>query len=178
MTETIGEVTISNDGATIMKLLDIVHPAAQALVDIAKSQDSEVGDGTTTVVVLAGELLKEVRGFIEEGINPRIIARGYREGGRLAVERINQIAVKIEKNDEKFPSSLTRTNNRKFRELLEKFAATAMSSKLIHSHETFFVKMVVDAVLTLDQDDLDEKLIGVKKIPGGAMQVIYVQRWH
>jgi T-complex protein 1 subunit eta len=63
-------------------------------------------------------------------------------------------------------------NRRKLRELLEKCAATAMSSKLIHSHEEFFVKMVVDAVLTLDQDDLDEKLIGIKKIPGGAMQVI------
>ena len=62
-------------------------------------------------------------------------------------------------------------DGRKFRELLEKCAATAMSSKLIHSHETFFVKMVVDAVLTLDQEDLDDKLIGIKKIPGGAMQV-------
>lgn len=68
-----------------------------------------------------------------------------------------------------FPPRLTK--NRKFRELLEKCAATAMSSKLIHSHETFFVKMVVDAVLTLDQNELDEKLIGIKKIPGGAMQV-------
>ena len=64
-------------------------------------------------------------------------------------------------------------DGRKFRELLEKCAATAMSSKLIHSHETFFVKMVVDAVLTLDQEELDEKLIGIKKIPGGAMQVVY-----
>jgi T-complex protein 1 subunit eta len=97
-----GEVTISNDGATIMKLLDIVHPAAKALVDIARSQDNEVGDGTTTVVVLAGELLKEVRGFIEEGVNPRIIVRGYREAGRLAVEKVKEIAVKIEKNDEKY----------------------------------------------------------------------------
>ena len=95
-----GEVTISNDGATIMKLLDIVHPAAQALVDIARSQDSEVGDGTTSVVVLAGELLKEVRGFIEEGVNPRVIVRGYREAGRLAVERIKQIAVTIDKSEE------------------------------------------------------------------------------
>jgi T-complex protein 1 subunit eta len=85
-----------------MKLLDIVHPAAKALVDIARSQDNEVGDGTTTVVVLAGEFLKEVRGFIEEGVNPRTIVRGYREAGRLAVERINQIAVKIEKNDETY----------------------------------------------------------------------------
>jgi T-complex protein 1 subunit eta len=68
-------------------------------------------------------------------------------------------------------SSFDRANGSKFRELLEKCAATAMSSKLIRSHETFFVKMVVDSVLTLDQEDLDEKLIGIKKIPGGAMQV-------
>merc|ERR1719231_2074702 len=62
--------TISNDGATIMKLLDIVHPAAKTLVDIARSQDSEVGDGTTTVVLLAGEFLREVRSFVEEGVHP------------------------------------------------------------------------------------------------------------
>jgi chaperonin GroEL (HSP60 family) len=87
-----------------MKLLDIVHPAAKALVDIARSQDNEVGDGTTTVVVLAGELLKEVRGFIEEGVNPRTIVRGYREAGRLAVEKVKEIAVEIEKDDEKYLS--------------------------------------------------------------------------
>jgi T-complex protein 1 subunit eta len=156
-----------------MKLLDIVHPAAKALVDIARSQDNEVGDGTTTVVVLAGEFLKEVRGFIEEGVNPRTIVRGYREAGRLAVERIKEIAVRVERDDETYLNKRKRVSDgRKFRELLEKCAATAMSSKLISSHETFFVKMVVDAVLTLDQDDLDEKLIGVKKIPGGAMQVL------
>jgi T-complex protein 1 subunit eta len=97
-----GQVTISNDGATIMKLLDIVHPAAKALVDIARSQDNEVGDGTTTVVVLAGEFLKEVRSFIEEGVNPRTIVRGYREAGRLAVEKVKEIAVKIERNDETY----------------------------------------------------------------------------
>lgn len=85
-----------------MKLLDIVHPAAKALVDIARSQDNEVGDGTTTVVVLAGEFLKEVRSFIEEGVNPRTIVRGYREAGRLAVEKVREIAVKIERNDETY----------------------------------------------------------------------------
>jgi T-complex protein 1 subunit eta len=84
-----------------MKLLDIVHPAAKALVDIARSQDNEVGDGTTTVVVLAGEFLKEVRNFIDEGVNPRTIIRGYREAGRLAVERIQQIAVHVDKSDDK-----------------------------------------------------------------------------
>jgi len=93
-----------------MKLLDIVHPAAKALVDIARSQDSEVGDGTTTVVVLAGEFLKEVRGFIEEGVNPRTIVRGYREAGRLAVQKINELAVKIDRSDETYVAQQTRTD--------------------------------------------------------------------
>lgn len=66
-------MTISNDGATIVNLLDIVHPAAKVLVDIAKAQDNEVGDGTTSVMMLAGELLKEAKPFIEEGIHPQII---------------------------------------------------------------------------------------------------------
>jgi T-complex protein 1 subunit eta len=79
----LGVVTISNDGATIMKLLDIVHPAAKTLVDIARSQDAEVGDGTTSVVLLAGELLKEVKGYIEEGVSPHVIIKGYRQAARL-----------------------------------------------------------------------------------------------
>lgn len=64
------ETTISNDGATILNLMEIEHPAAKTLVDIAKAQDNEVGDGTTSVTVLAGELLKEAKGFIEEGMHP------------------------------------------------------------------------------------------------------------
>lgn len=73
-----GTVTISNDGATIMKLLDIVHPAAKILVDIAKSQDSEVGDGTTTVVLLAAEFLREAKPFIEDGVHPQNLIRSFR----------------------------------------------------------------------------------------------------
>lgn len=159
MVDAQGNVTISNDGATIMKLLDIVHPAAKTLVDIARAQDSEVGDGTTSVVVLAGEMLKEVKGFVEDGVSPQVIMKGYRQAARLAVNKIKEIAVKVDKSDEV-----------KFRQLLMKCAATAMSSKLVHANEDFFTKMVVDAVLTLDQDDLNENLIGIKKVPGGAMQ--------
>ncbi|CAG8471987.1 10563_t:CDS:10 [Ambispora gerdemannii] len=154
-----GEVTISNDGATIMKLLDIVHPAAKTLVDIARSQDAEVGDGTTSVVLLAGELLKEVKGYIEEGVSPHVIIKGYRKAAQLAINKVKEIAVKVE-----------RTNEAEFRELLLKCAGTAMSSKLIHSHEEFFTKMVVDAVSCLDQEELNEKLIGIKRVPGGAME--------
>lgn len=85
--------TISNDGATIVKLLDIWHPAARALVDVAQAQDNEVGDGTTTVLLLSGELLKEARLFIEDGMSPQIIIQGYREALRLALEKLKDLTI-------------------------------------------------------------------------------------
>lgn len=154
-----GLATISNDGATILKLLDVVHPAARTLVDIARAQDAEVGDGTTSVTLLAAEILKEVRPFVEEGVAPHVIIKGLRAARDLAVSKIKEIAVTVDKSD---PA--------KFRDLLMQCAATSMSSKLIHSQTPFFANMVVDAVMSLDQNDLDESLIGVKKIPGGGMQ--------
>ena len=83
-----GKTTISNDGATIIKLLDIVHPAAQTLVEIAKSQDDQVGDGTTSVVVLAGELLLQCKEFVEEGVPPQIIIRGFRTACQLVKKKL------------------------------------------------------------------------------------------
>lgn len=83
-----------------MKLLDVVHPAAKALVDVARSQDAEVGDGTTSVVLLAGELLKECRSFVEDGVSPHIIIKGYRKALQLALGKIEEIAVDIRKGDE------------------------------------------------------------------------------
>lgn len=88
-------VTISNDGATIVNLLDIVHPAAKVLVDIAKAQDNEVGDGTTSVLLLAGEFLKEAKPFIEEGIHPQVIIQGYREALRIVLEKLEQFSINI-----------------------------------------------------------------------------------
>jgi len=154
-----GKVTISNDGATILKLLDIVHPAGKVLVDIARSQDAEVGDGTTSVSLFAAELLKEVKSYIEEGVSPQVIIKGFRKASQLAINKVKEMAVPIEKS-----------NPTEFREILEKCASTALSSKLVHSQKDFFKKMVVDAVLSLDQDELNERMIGIKKIPGGAMQ--------
>lgn len=95
-----GEVVISNDGATIMKLLDIVHPAAKTLVDIARAQDAEVGDGTTSVVVFAGELLREARTFVEDGVSSHLIIRGYRKAAQLAVNKIKEIAIHLDLSDE------------------------------------------------------------------------------
>ncbi|KAI7096129.1 putative T-complex protein 1 subunit, partial [Hortaea werneckii] len=139
-----------------MKLLDIVHPAARILTDIARSQDAEVGDGTTSVVVLAGEVLKEVKEHVEQGVSSQILVKGLRRASMMAVNRIKEIAVNTSEGNQ--------------RETLRKLAATAMSSKLIHRNAEFFTKMVVDAVLSLDQDDLNEKLIGIKKIQGGGLQ--------
>ncbi|KAL7751723.1 T-complex protein 1 subunit eta [Sorochytrium milnesiophthora] len=157
-----GQATISNDGATIMKLLDIVHPAAKTLVDIARAQDAEVGDGTTSVVLLAGELLKEIKPLIEEGVNPQVIIKGFRRASVLAVARVRQLAVEL-KRDPADPEA--------FRALLERCAATPMNSKIIHAYKDFFTKMVVDAVLRLEEGDgLNENLIGMKRVPGGGVQ--------
>lgn len=154
-----GKATISNDGATILKLLDIVHPAAKMLVDISRAQDAEVGDGTTSVTIIAGELLKESKSFIEDGISSNLIIKGLRRACDLAVSKVKEIAVEVKKDDAD-----------EFRHLLERCAKTAMSSKLIAKNSDFFTKMVVDAVLCLDQNDLDENMIGVKKVPGGGME--------
>ncbi|GMM54840.1 chaperonin-containing T-complex subunit [Maudiozyma humilis] len=152
------KTTISNDGATILKLLDVIHPAAKTLVDISRAQDAEVGDGTTSVTILAGELMKETKPFLEEGISSHIIMKGYRKAVQLAEEKIRELALDVSTSEE---------SNR---ELLERCARTAMSSKLIYKNADFFVKMCVDAVLSLDREDLDDKLIGIKRIPGGAME--------
>ena len=90
-----GEAQITNDGATILKLLDIVHPAARTLVDIARAQDAEVGDGTTSVVLLAAQMLKEVRGYIEEGVSPQIIMKGFRQACQLVSVRFGGVGTKL-----------------------------------------------------------------------------------
>jgi T-complex protein 1 subunit eta len=96
-----GKATISNDGATILKLLEVVHPAARTLVDIAKSQDAEVGDGTTSVVLLTGEILKNARTFIDDGMHPTIIIRALRKATALAIKKVKEIAVTVKANDAK-----------------------------------------------------------------------------
>ncbi|KAI8606994.1 chaperonin Cpn60/TCP-1 family, partial [Chytriomyces sp. MP71] len=119
----------------------------------------KVGDGTTSVTLLAAEFLKEIKQYIEEGVSPQTIIKGFRKASVLAINKVKEMAVTIE-----------RKNPEEFRDLLEKCASTSMNSKLIHSHKDFFKKMVVDAVLYLDQEELSEKMIGIKKIPGGGMQ--------
>ena len=151
------KATISNDGATIMKLLDVAHPAAKTLVDISMSQDTEVGDGTTSVVLIAGEMLKLVKPFVEEGVHPQVIIRWVRYATRLAVERVQELALPFNVSDVKG------------NEMLLKCASTALNSKLIATHQDLFAPMIVEAISFLDEDaDLD--LVAVKKIPGGDVR--------
>lgn len=122
------------------QLLDIVHPAARILTDIARSQDAEVGDGTTSVVVLAGEILKEIKDFVEQGVSSQTIIKGLRRASAMAVNKIMEIAVN--------------TSDGNQRETLRKLAATAMSSKLIHRNADFFTKSR-HQVFTTVRTDMD-----------------------
>ena len=152
-----GNVTISNDGATLMKKLQIVHPAGNTLVQISMSQDAEVGDGTTSVVLLAGEFLRECKPYIDEGVHPQVIVKAFRAACAIALEKLDTLAIHLKE-----------TTSEKTREMLEKSAATSLSSKLVSGQRDFFAKMVVDAVLSLDGLGLD--LLGMKKVAGGALQ--------
>ncbi|CAJ0582410.1 unnamed protein product, partial [Mesorhabditis spiculigera] len=150
-----GETTISNDGATILKLLDIVYPAASVMVDIAKSQDCEVGDGTTSVVVLAAEMMKRAKPFIEDGVHPQLLIRAFGKACDEAIKKLDSLAVKVEGTEAQ-------------REMLVKCAATTLSSKLVSQERAHFAEMVVDAVNIL-ADDLPLKMIGIKKVGGGSL---------
>ncbi len=103
-----------------------MHPAARILTDIARSQDAEVGDGTTSVVVLAGEILKELKEHVEQGVSSQTIIKGLRRASTMAVNKVREIAVSTSEGNQ--------------RETLRKLAATAMSSKLIHRNSDFFTK--------------------------------------
>lgn len=157
-----GKVTISNDGATIMRLLEVEHPAAKTLVDISMSQDAEVGDGTTSVVLLAVEILKQMKPFVEEGVHPQILIRNIRAAASIAVQQINSLAVDFD------------TSSPEGRDMLLKTASTALNSKLIASHQDLFAPMIVDAVTSLAShpDGLDDLrgMIAIKKIPGGDVR--------
>lgn len=156
MIQTHREHTISNDGATIIGLLDLSHPAARLLGDISKAQDEEIGDGTTSVVLLAAELLKTCKQFVEEGIPPQLIARSIKQGRDFLLEKLETLTVEFSEKED----------NR--REVLVRCAETSLNSKLLAHYKSFFANMVVDAVSILDQEMMDKELIGLKSVSGGS----------
>ncbi|MDE1863430.1 MAG: TCP-1/cpn60 chaperonin family protein [Thaumarchaeota archaeon] len=159
LVDSLGDITITNDGATILKEIDVQHPAAKMMVEVAKATDSEVGDGTTSAVVFAGALLEKAESLIENDIHPVIIADGYKKASMKAMFFLNEISQKVEPRD---------------RKILEKIATTSMSTKLVSIEASDLAKLVVDAALEVvtERDGspyVDINNIKVEKKTGGAI---------
>jgi T-complex protein 1 subunit delta len=135
-----GDVTITNDGATILKQMQVLHPAARMLVDLSKAQDIEAGDGTTSVVVIAGSLLDAASKLLDKGIHPTIISESFQHAAEKAVDILNDMAIPIELND---------------RESLLKSATTALSSKVVSQHSMLLAPLAVDAVMKVIDPTVD-----------------------
>jgi len=159
LVDSIGDITITNDGATILKEIDVQHPAAKMMVEVAKATDSEVGDGTTSAVVLAGALLERAESLIEDEIHPVIIADGYKNASLQASKFLSEIAIKIDPKN---------------RDILEKIAKSAMQTKLVAVEASYLAELAVDAALMVVEENneihkvnLDN--IKVEKKSGGAI---------
>ena len=159
LVDSLGDVTITNDGATILKEIDVQHPAAKMLVEISKTTDNEVGDGTTSAVVLAGALLEHAESLITQDVHPTIIVDGYRKAAKKAKQFLDDIAEKITANDK---SSLL------------KIAKTSMQTKLVRKDSEKLSEMVVKAILSVAEKnnekysvDIDD--IKVEKKSGGSI---------
>ena len=159
LVDSLGDVVITNDGVTILKEIDVEHPAAKMMVEVAKTQDSEVGDGTTTAVVLAGELLKNAEELLEQNVHPTVIASGFRLAAEKAKEILEEIAEPINLEDE---------------ETLKKIASTALSSKSASMAKEHLSSIAVKAVKRIVEEvdgkryvDLDS--VQIVKKQGGAI---------
>src|ERR671913_2125057 len=161
LVDSLGDVTITNDGATILKEIDVQHPAAKMMVEISKATDNEVGDGTTSVVILAGALIEKAEDLITKDVHPTIIVDGYRKSATKAIEILNNIAQKIDPND---------------KEQLIRIARTSMQTKLISKEADAVAQIVVNSVLQVSEQnpdgngfrvDLDD--IKVEKKAGGSL---------
>ena len=156
LVDTLGDVVITNDGVTILKEMDIEHPAAKMMVEIAKTQDAEVGDGTTTAVVLAGELLKQAESLLDQEIHPTVIAAGYRAAADKSLEILRTIAVDVSVKDT---------------ELLTRIAITAMTGKGSGTAREELANLAVEAVKAVVDEDgsVDTDNITVEKKVGGGI---------
>jgi thermosome len=139
-----GDVVITNDGATILKEIDVQHPAAKMMVEVAKTQDSEVGDGTTTSVILAGELLKRAKKLIEQKIHPTVITEGFRKAADKAVEILDAISIKSGIDD---------------KEGLKNAAMTCMSSKIVSESKEKLAQICMDAIVAVAEKSENGKWV-------------------
>jgi thermosome len=159
LVDSFGDVTITNDGATMLKEMDIQHPAAKMMAEISKTQDDEVGDGTTSVVVLTGELLGKAVELMDKKIHPTVVIDGYRDAQDNAIKFLDDIAIKVDSKD---------------KTVLKKVAMTSLASKLVAGYSNYIADLAVDAILQVAEEDdggygVDLDMIKLEKKPGGAI---------
>jgi len=130
--DSLGDITITNDGATILDEMDVQHPIAKLLVEISKSQEEEAGDGTTSAVVLAGALLEEAEKLLEKNIHPTVVVGGFKKALDVAAEHLRKVAVPVNRTDA---------------ETLKKIAMTSMGGKISETVKEYFADLAVKAVL-------------------------------
>ncbi len=159
LVDSTGDVTITSDGHTILNEMEVEHPAAKMMVEVSKTQDDEVGDGTTSAVVVAGELLSKAEELLEQNLHPTIIVEGYRKAANKALETLEKIAIPVEPTDG---------------ESLKKIAMTSMASKLVSENRQQLAELSVGAILHAAQKiageyqvDLDDVMI--EKKPGESI---------
>jgi thermosome len=144
-----GDVTITNDGATILNEMEIQHPAAKMMVEISKTQDKEVGDGTTSVVILAGELLLRAEELLEQNIHPAIIIDGYRGALDQAIQRLDKVAIRVEPTD---------------KDVLSRIATTSISGKVIAERKEEISRIVVEALLSVATKERDGYKVDIDNV--------------
>ena len=147
--DSLGDITITNDGAAILDEIEVEHPAAKMMVEVAKTQDDMVGDGTTTAVVLAGELLKKAEELLDQNIHPTVIVSGYRKAAQKAVEIINKIAKPVDIED---------------RETLRKVALTSMASKAVGTAREHLAEIAIDAVKQIVEQRGERRVADIDNI--------------
>jgi thermosome len=149
LVDNLGDITITNDGAAILNEIDVEHPAAKMMVEIAKTQDDMVGDGTTTAVVLASELLKKAEELLDQNIHPTILVAGYRKAAQKAIEIIGKTSVPVDIED---------------RKTLLKVALTSMGSKAVGSAKEHFAEIAIDAIKQITEKRGDKMLADIDNI--------------
>ncbi len=155
LVDSIGDVVITNDGVTILDEMEIEHPAAKMMVEVAKVQEDEVGDGTTTAVVLGGELLKNAESLLDKNIHPTVIANGYKQASEKAQQILNELAKPVSIKDS---------------DVLKKIAMTAMTGKNVEIAREKLAQIAVDAVLRIAENtDIDRDDVKIEKKEGGGI---------
>jgi thermosome len=156
LVDSTGNVVVTNDGVTILKEMEIEHPAANMIVEVAETQESEVGDGTTTAVVVAGELLKKAEDQLDQEIHATTLAQGYRQAAEEAKDALEGIAIDVDEGDT---------------EILENIASTAMTGKGAENARDHLASLVVRAVRSVaDDEGIDTENIKVEDVVGGAIE--------